>query len=204
MIQLFYGDDRIKAQAAILRQLGPDHEIIDGELLTPTDLPTLFSGTSLFSSERRILVKDLLTNKDIVELLPRYLNSPHQIILWEKQFDKRTTFAKIFAKQGEIQEFKLPLTADANLAFTLYDLAIKGDFQKILPLFETAKSTEDPYRLLGAWSWKAIDQYKKSPTTKTKRVLLELSRLDMQLKSGTLATQPWLLLQSFLLRASSL
>jgi DNA polymerase III delta subunit len=69
MIHIYYGDDRIKAQQAIVRLLGKDYEVFDGAELTPSDLPSLFQGTSLFNESRKILIKDFSENKSISEKL---------------------------------------------------------------------------------------------------------------------------------------
>ena len=68
MIKIFYGDDRVKAQAAIKKLLGDDYEVIEGENLLPSDMASVFYGGSLFSDERKILIKDLSTN-DIVTVV---------------------------------------------------------------------------------------------------------------------------------------
>ena len=206
MINLYYGDDRVRAQRAIHRLLGGDYESFDGVNLAPDNLTDIFRGTSLCGRNRKILIKDLSSNKTTWEKLPDYLDTPHQIVIWEQKFDKRTKFNKMIANHQNVKilEFKLPVLVDRNLAFTIYDVALR-DGPCALKMLEQAESTQDPYMLLGAWSWKAIDNLKKHPNgAKEKRVLRELSKLDIQLKTSPLANQPWLLLQAFLLRLSSL
>ena len=61
--------------------------------------------------------------------------------------------------------------------------------------------TEDPYKMLGAWTWKAIDNFKRYNGPKEKRALRELSKLDMLMKSTSY--QPWTQMQAFLLQAAS-
>lgn len=205
MIYLYYGDDRRKTQRAIDRQFGKDYEVIDGAELALADLTSIFFGTSLFNSSRRILIKDLTENKAAYEKLPSLLDTPHEIILWEKSFDKRLKANKdlLSSKKVKVEEFKVVQKIDRNLAFNIYDTALR-DGPRALEMLNQLEQTEDPYRLLGAWIWKALDNYKKRPNTKEKRVLKELSRLDMQMKTTRLSSQPWLLLRSFLLRLSSL
>lgn len=205
MINLYYGDDRKKAQSFIYRQFGKDYEVIDGSEINISDLPSIFLGTSLFGDKRKILIKDLSENKPAFENLSNYLNSPHEVIIWEKSFDKRLKANKELLKNPNIKitEFKNPQKIDRNLAFNVYDTALH-DGARALKLLDQLESTEDPYRLLGAWIWKALDNYKKHPGEKEKRVLKELSNLDIQIKTTRLSSQPWLLLRSFLLRLSSL
>lgn len=206
MIQIFYGDDRTKAERAIRQFLGSDYEVFDGPTLEPSDLPSLFLGTSLFGDTRRILIKDLSESKSAWAKLPDYLETSHQVALWEQKFDKRSATNKTLAAHQHIklQEFKLPVKIDRNFAFNLYDTALR-DGPHAVQLYRDHQDDQDPYMLLGAWTWKAIDNLKKRPTgAKEKRVLRELSQLDMQMKSTTLSSRPELLLQSFLLRASSL
>ena len=205
MIHLFYGTDRVKTRQAIDRLLGEGYEVIDGSELKPTDLPNIFLGTSLFGETRKILLKDLSENKTLFEKLPDFLNSPHEIVLWEKTFDRRLKVNKDLAsdRRLDLREFKVYERVDRNLAFNVYDVALTNG-PRALKMLEPLKATEDPYRLLGAWSWKAIDNFKNRPGDKEKRVLKELSNLDMKLKTTRLSSEPWLLLQSFLLRLSSL
>ena len=205
MIYLFYGDDRTRARQAIDRLLGKNYEVIDGTELNSTDLPSIFLGTSLFGDTRKILLKDLSENKPLFEKLPNYLNTPHEIVLWEKTFDKRLKANKELAVQPsvKVQEFKTVQKIDRGLAFDIYDTALR-DGPRALKMLESLERTEDPYRLLGAWTWKALDNYKRYPGEKEKRALKELSSLDMKMKTTRLSSQPWLLLKSFLLRLSSL
>ena len=70
MIKFFYGDDRVRAKKAIEKFLGTaDYEIIEGADLSPTDLPSIFLGNSLFTDTRAILIRDLTTNKPVYEKL---------------------------------------------------------------------------------------------------------------------------------------
>lgn len=205
MIYIFYGDDRIKAKQAIDHQLGQDHETIDGADITENDLPSIFFGTSLFSQTRKILIRDLSVNKPVYEKLKDYLDTPHQVIIWETIFDRRLKINKQLTESPHVKlsEYKSIQTIDRNLAFNIYDTALR-DGPRALKMLEQLEQTEDPYRLLGAWSWKALDNFKHHPSEKEKRALRELSHLDIQLKTTRLSSQPWLLLRSFLLRLSSL
>lgn len=205
MIYLYYGDDRIKTKQAIDRTLGKGYEVVDGTEISPNDLPSIFLGTSLFNPQRKILIKDLSENKPAFEKLPDYLNTPHEVVIWEKTLDKRLKANKELLKNPSVKatEFKIFQKVDRNLAFNVYDAALR-DGPRALKMLGQLEQAEDPYRLLGAWTWKALDNYKRHSGEKEKRALRELSRLDIQMKTTRLSSQPWLLLRSFLLRLSSL
>ena len=113
MIKVFYGDDRVKAQQEIRRILGEDYEIIDATDLQPTDLPSIFLGASLFAPEKRhILIRDLTANKQVYDELPKYLNTPHDIVIHETKLDKRSATYKALKDKITFTEFKLPETTD--------------------------------------------------------------------------------------------
>ena len=67
---------------------------------------------------------------------------------------------------------------------------------------EKIKSEEDPIMFFGLLASQAIKDFSLRQGIKEKRALKELSDLDIKLK--TTSFQPWLLIESFLLRLSSL
>ena len=201
MLKIFFGNDRVKAQAEIKRVLNNNYEVVEGAELNLNDLTDVFMGGSLLAAERKILVKDLSTVKENFDKLVDFIDTPNDVIVWENSLDKRTNTYKQLAKKIEIKEFKLIEKIDRNLAFNIYDTAFY-DGKKAVQMLAQAELTEDPYKMLGAWAWKAIDNFKRSGGTKEKRVLKELSKLDIEMK--TTAYQPWVLMQAFLLRAASL
>ncbi len=83
MIRIFSGEDRVRAKNEIEKTLGTDYEVVEGSELETTDLPNIFLGTSLLSSNRKILIRDLSINKPVFEKLPEYLASPHDVIIFE-------------------------------------------------------------------------------------------------------------------------
>ena len=169
MIRIFYGDDRVKANAKIKSLLGENYEVVDGENLGLTDLPNIFLGASLLSDTRNILIRDLALNKPAFEQLTNYLNTPHNIILLESKLDTRTTAFKELKDKVEVAKFELP---------------------------------EDPIMFFGLLASQAIKDFSFNQGTKEKRVLKELAKLDLDMKSAKV--EPWLLIESFLLRLSSL
>ena len=198
MIKIFYGDDRVRAQAEIKRELGEDYEVIEGAELKLADLQSIFQGASLLTDKRKIVIKDLGENKECFEKMSEF-NTDHQIILWETKLDKRTGTYKKMAKIAEIKEFKLIQPINKGLAFDIYDMALR-DSKRAIKMLQQVEATEDPYQMVGAWSWKAIDNFKRRGVAKEKRALKQLSKLDIRLKSTSY--QPWALLSAFLLGLS--
>ena len=202
MIKFFYGDDRVRAKQSIEQFLGTkDYEIIEGTDLTPADLPSIFLGNSLFADTRTILIRDLTANKLVYEKLPDYLATPHQIAILELKLDKRSAVYITLKEQVEFQEFILPKSTNFNLVFDIYRTA-KHDGEKAVKMLAKIQNEEDPIMFCGLLISQALKDFKQKQGTKEKRTLKELSKLDLDLKSTSL--QPWLLVQSFLLRLSSL
>ena len=202
MIKVFYGDDRVRAKAEITKFLGTkDYEIIEGADLASADLPSIFLGNSLFTDTRAILIRDFTANRPVYEQLPEYLNTPHQIAILDAKIDKRSATYKSLKDQIEFQEFTLPKNPNLNLVFDIYRTA-KHDGEKAVKMLEKIQYEEDPIMFCGLLISQALKDFNQKQGTKEKRVLKELSKLDLDLKSTSL--QPWLLVQSFLLRLSSL
>ncbi len=201
MIQVFYGDDRVRAKSEISKILGENYEVYDGPELESTDLPNLFLGNSLFSDARSILIRDFLANKTIADKLQDYLDTPHNVILFELKLDKRSTVYKALKDQITFKEFALQKNPNLKLVFDIYKTA-KTDGKKALTMLSKIKPEEDPMMFFGLLVSQAIKDYSLRQGIKEKRALKELSKLDLNLKSTSY--QPWLLIESFLLRLSSL
>ena len=180
MIRIFYGDDRVRAKKEIERILGNDYEIIDGVDLELDALPTLFLGASLLTPARKILIRDLSVNKLAFEKLPEYLDSPHEIIIFELKLDKRSATYKAVKDKIECKEFVLPKNPNLGLVFNIYNTA-KNDGKKAVEMLEKIKQEEEPMMFFG---------------------LMVSQALDMQLKSSPV--EPWLLIKAFLLRLTKL
>ena len=202
MINVFYGDDRQRIQQEIIRFLGTkDYEIIEGADLTPADLPSIFLGNSLFSEKRAILIRDLTVNKPVYEKIPDYLSTPHNIAILELKLDKRSATYKALKSQIEFKEFALPKNPNFGLVFDIYRTA-KRDGNKAVKMLTKIQDEEDPIMFCGLLISQALKDFKAHQGTKEKRALTELSKLDLDLKSTSFPS--WLLVQSFLLRLSSL
>ena len=201
MIRIFTGENRLRANQEISQILGDNYEIIEGENLTPNDLPSIFQGASLFSEKRNILIRDFSENKATFEELPKYLDTPHNVIILELKLDKRSVAYKALKGQIEIKDFSLPKDPNINLVFDIYRTA-KTNGEKAVKNLDKIKHHEDPIRFCGLMISQALKDYRAHQGIKEKRALKELSKLDLDLKTTSL--EPWLLIQSFLLRASSL
>lgn len=204
MIYIYYGDDRMKAQAAIRKIFGETYDVFDGEDYGISEVQNIFYGKSLFG-EKKTVVRNLLTNKKIVEVFEQFLDTPFDIVLWEEKLDKRTTVYKSIVndKRVEIREFKTAEPANKNLVFDIYNTALR-DGAKAVKMLSEIEEDQDPYMFFGLLVSQAIKKYEQRSGAKEKRVLLELSKLDMQMKGDSGISSPWSLLKSFLLQVSSL
>lgn len=190
MIKIFTGDDRVKASAEIKKTLGENYEVIDAADLTPKDLPQIFKGTTIFEAHRKILLRDFTANAAIYPELTKYLDTPHEIILLETKLDKHLNTYKEIKDKLEIKEFKLPPKTDFSATYNIYNLA-KRDGKKAVEELRKIEKDEDPIRFTGLLISQAMKEF--SP-----KILKELSKLDMNLKSSKIDS--WLLVESFLLK----
>ena len=203
-ISIFTGDDRGKIAAEVRRRLGEGYEVFEGENLAPGDLPGLFLGATLFSAgARKILVKDGLENKEVLEALVarlgEFLQTENEVVIWETKLDKRLTATKALVKAGvEIREWKLAPEVDTRAVFGIYDLALRDGARAIREL-EKIEAEQDPYMFFGLMVTQALKKLEWRPNgAKEKRALRELAKVDIQMKST--AVEPWMLVKSFLAR----
>ncbi len=203
MIQIFYGDDRVKTEKAIKMVFGDDYEVFEGENLTLNALTSIFMGASLFSEKRKVLIKDLGENAELFKRLPDFVNTENEVILWESKLDKRTTTYKALGKSKiKTKEFKLEENVDKKLVLDVFGTAFYNG-EKAVRMVEKVKNEQDPYMFFGLMVSQAVSRFERNPNgAKEKRVLKELSNIDMKMR--TTSSQPWLLIQSFLLQVSSL
>lgn len=201
MIKILTGDDRVRANREIERELGLDYEVIEGVDLAPTDLPSIFKGASLFNEKRRILIRDVSENKVVFEELSKYVDTPHKVVILELKLDKRASAYKELKDKVQIIEFNLAKNQNLGLVFDIYRMA-KKDGKKAVEMLDKIKQNEDPMRFMGLLTSQVLKDYAKNSGVKEKRVLRELSKLDIELKSTSYS--PWILISGFLLRISSL
>lgn len=201
MIRVFYGDDRVKAKQEIEKILGSDYEVLDGAEINVNDLPSIFFGASLFANARKILIRDFTANRAIYDELSKYLNTPHKIILFETKVDKRATVYKELKDKIKFQEFKVVSDVGFGVVFDIYRTA-KMDEKRAVRMLENVKMNEDPIKFMGLLVSQALKDFSAKQGDKEKKVLKELAKADMETKSTKI--DPWLIVESFLLRLKTL
>ena len=184
MMRVFYGDDRVRAQAAINKLLGKDYEVIEAENLQPNDMASVFLGTTLFGETRKILVKGLNENKDCWEMLGKFVDTPHEVVVWPSALDKRSVVYKELAKKVEFKEFKLPEKVDHFYAFKIIDEAFAGHGAKAVKMCEPIETTDDPYQMMGAMVSATLKKLEMR-SGKAPRALKILAKTDLAMKSAT-------------------
>ena len=200
MIKVFTGDDRVKAKQEIERFLGNNYEVFDGSDLKIDDLPNIFFGNSLLSAKRAILIRDLSLNQPLFEKLENYLDTPHQVALFELKIDKRSSTYKLLKSKNLIYEYSLSKNPDYRLVFDIFSVA-KRNGNKAVEMLEKIKNQEDPIMFLGLLISSAMKDFSRNQGIKEKNVLKSLSQLDLKLKSTSL--DPWLLIESFLIELNN-
>lgn len=200
MIQIFTGDDRVRAQQEIKKLLGKDYEVIEGAEINLADLPSIFYGASLFCEKRKILIRDFTANKPAYGELSKYLDTPHEIVLFETKLDKRSIAYKEIKDRILVREFDLPEDPNFKQVFNIYRTA-KTDGPRAIKMLESIKPNEDPIKFTGLLVSQAIKDFSMRQGSKEKKVLKALSKLDLEMKSTKI--DPWLLVESFLLELST-
>ncbi len=205
-IKIFTGEDRLKTQVAVVDEFGKDYEVFEGENVTTMDLPGIFFGTTLFAAgPRKVLIKDLSENKEawnaLSEKIEEFVKSDAKVVLWESKLDKRLASVKALVKAGvEVSEFQAKEAIDTRVVFDIYNMALRNGPRAVKEL-ERIETKQDPYMFFGLLVSQAAKKLEWNPRGgKEKKLLKELSRIDMQMKST--AVEPWMLIKSFLLRAS--
>lgn len=203
MLQVFYGDDRVRAQKDIKSILGKDYEVFDGVNMHLSDMDSIFRGTTLFAENRKILIRDLGENKDgCFEALLSYKDTEHEVIVWESKLDGRSGTAKEIKKELRCVDYKLTPTRDNFFAFKIFDQAWSGRGKEAVAMCEEIRFEEAPYQLIGSFTWKAIDKLDKGGGEKARQVVKLLAEADMDMKSAKV--EPWLIVEGCLLEIASL
>lgn len=197
------GEDRLAAENALKRLIGGNYEVFEGETLSVNDLPSIFQGTSLFESgKRRILLKNLSENPAVWEKIAEYAGTEHEVVVWELKIDKRSVGYKNLKAAGVvIQEFALKAKPEAKMVFGILDMALR-DGKRAVVQVEQIELEQDPYMFFGLLVTQALKKFEQRGGVKEKRLLKELSKLDMEMK--TTGLEPWMLIKAFLLRAKSI
>lgn len=199
MLTLISGENRLAAEKAVKRVLGVDYEIFEGENLQVADLPSIFQGTSLFGIEKRqILLKEIGENKAVWDKIPDYIDTDHDVVIWETKPDKRSATYKALKGAGvAMQDFPPLANPDAKGVFNVFNLALRNGKQAVRVL-EKIEAEQDPYMFFGLMTTQALKLFEQHQGAREKRILSALAELDLQMKTTSL--EPWLLVKSFLLR----
>lgn len=203
MLQVFFGEDRLTAEREIQQQLGKNYEVFEGETLHIDDLPSIFQGTSLFSTtKRQILLKNLSENTAVWEKVVDYLTTEHTVIIWEGKIDKRSAgYKALKAAKVPLKEFPLQVPPETKQVFKIFDLAWNNG-PAALGLLQKIEAQQDPYMFFGLLVTQALRRFEQRPRSKERAVLKALAKTDLALKTTSL--EPWLLVKSFLLQLSTL
>ena len=202
MLRVFVGEDRLAAEMALKRVIGGNYEVFEGENLVVNDLPSIFQGTSLFETgKRRILLKNLSENPAVWEKVADYADTEHEVVVWELKLDKRSLGYKNLKSSGvEIQEFALKAKPEAKMVFGVLDTALR-DGKRAVAQVEQIELEQDPFMFFGLMVTQALKKFEQKGGAKEKRLLKELAKLDMEMK--TTGLDPWMLIKAFLLRVKS-
>ena len=136
---------------------------------------------------------------DTYEILAKYADTPHAIVIWESTTSLKKSF-KEFCKLPQVTKEKIDLREEVDrfAVFRLFDEAVAGNFS--LEKYRALNS--DPYMTVGALASWAINKYKFRGGAREKRILKEVAELDMQTKSSRIAAE--LLVEAFLMRLSAI
>lgn len=200
MLRVFFGENRLEAERKIKAILGDEYEVFEGENLALTDLPSIFQGTSLFETgKRNVLLKDVGVNSAVWEKVPDYAETEHEVIVWETKLDKRSAgYKRLRDSSVEMVEFPALKKPEMNLVFGILDTALR-DGKRAVEAVEKIEADQDPYMFFGLLVTQALKKYEISGArAKEKRMLKELAKLDIQMKSTSI--EPWLLVKGFLLK----
>lgn len=205
MIKVFFGEDRAAIAEAVKRELGNDYEVFEGAKLAVWDLPSVFYGASILgTTERKILLKDLSENPEVWEKIEKYLKTSYPVIIWETKLDKRTAGYKKLKDKVEFKEFPLKQNPNSKLVFGILDTALR-DGKKAVEDVTKIELEQDPFMFLGLLVTQALKRLelaeKRGNSARERRILQELSRLDINMKSSTI--EPWTLVKMFLLEVGT-
>ena len=214
MIKIFHGSDRVKIAAEVKKILGDDYEVFDGDELKNEDIVNIFKGASLFAEKRKILLKDLTEKRkdtgdknladteqkgrDFYEEIAKYADTEHDIVIWETTLSQKKIY-KDFVEKNKIEVRKIDQVkpVDSRTVFGIFDIALT-DGERAVAQLEKIEEGQDPYRFFGLLASQAIKRYDYRNGDRERRILKELAKIDIQLKSTTL--EPWILIKSFLIR----
>lgn len=111
MIELLTGENDFELKRAVNQRRSEfegEAELLDGTQLSMKDLPDIFSGQTLFSSKRLIVISGASENGDIWPAIPEWgtkATNDTTVLLLEPKPDKRTSTYKWLKKNATVHEF---------------------------------------------------------------------------------------------------
>lgn len=155
MITLLTGENNYALTEALrvkTKSFHGDIERFDGAELDTKQLPDLFMGATLFSSDRFVVIRGASVNKTLwAELADWVEKTPNetQIVLVEPSPDKRTRTYKALQKHATIQEFSL--LNEASLRSWLQAVARQrgAEFSPDVLAYFLSYVGNDQWRLIG-------------------------------------------------------
>ena len=198
MLKIFYGDDRVRMLGEARAVLGEGCEVVEGEDLAVNDMVNVFEGASLFSENRKILVKGLGENKSAWGELMKYLGTENEVVLVESKLDKRgVMYKELVAKKVEMREFKAVEAPEKKLVFDVLDTAMRGEGRKAVEMVEKIEMNQDAYMFFGLMVSQAVKKLEMG-NRKARRVIAELAKADLEMKS--LGLEAWLIVKKVLVK----
>ncbi|MDR0397641.1 MAG: DNA polymerase III subunit delta [Candidatus Nomurabacteria bacterium] len=108
MIRVLFGENSFELErelARITANFDGEPERVSGEGLTKSGLADVLHGTTLFTSERLIVVRYLSDNGEVWERLIDIKSASNYVVLVESKIDKRSRVYKNLQSVAEMQEF---------------------------------------------------------------------------------------------------
>lgn len=202
MLTVITGEDRVGAEKAVRAGLGEGYEVFEGESLSVTDLPSIFQGTSLFAGmngeKRRILLKNVTENAEVWGKITDYLDTEHEVVIWETKIDKRSAgYKKMKAAKVKMLDFPMQQPPEIKNVFNIFDTALR-DGARAVRMVEEIELRQDPYMFFGLMVTQALKKFSVRQGAREREMLKVLAKLDMEMK--TTGVEPWDLVKASLLQ----
>lgn len=122
MITVLAGENSYEREQELARLVATatgDVSRYDGDTLTPEQLPDIFMGATLFSSERLVIIRGVSDNSSVWNLLPDWLpraSDDTHVVLVEPKPDKRTATWKAIHKAANVVQLSAWTDRDTHAA----------------------------------------------------------------------------------------
>lgn len=162
MITLLIGDNSFEIErflAGISSAFNGEAERISGESLQLSQLPDILMGTSLFATERLVVVRNLGENKSVWPVfgdwMDRVSDDIHLVIV-ESKPDKRTSTFKALKKAAQVKEF----SAWTDRDYLVAEKWVVGESDK-LGMNLDKKSAQSLVQRVGVDQWQLANALEK-------------------------------------------